>query len=114
MPEIRARYFATELRISSAVLVQAKGAGFVPGVDPSSDVVLEGSHADVDAAADELVGDEAEPPFDLVDPERSGRGDVDVEPGMAFQPVVDHVGLAGGELMHTLLMAIAQPVDPTE
>jgi hypothetical protein len=47
----------------------------------------------VDAAADEFVGDEAEEPFDLVDPGRSGRGEVDVEPGMAGQSVVDQVGL---------------------
>jgi hypothetical protein len=51
--------------------------------------------ASVHAAADEFVGDQAEPPFDLVDPGRSGRGEVDVKPGVAGEPVVDHVGLVG-------------------
>jgi hypothetical protein len=57
------------LRISSAVLVQVKGRGFSFQVfDPLPDVVLEVDDAGVDAAADELVGDQAEEPFDLVDP----------------------------------------------
>ena len=37
-------------------------------------------------AADELVGEQAEPALDLVDPAGSGRGEVDMEPGMTGQP----------------------------
>ncbi len=40
----------------------------VPVVDPGADVLVQGCDAGVDAAADELVGEEPEPAFDLVDP----------------------------------------------
>ena len=41
----------------------------------------------MDAAADLLVGEVAEPALDLVDPRRSGRGEVHVEAGVAGQPL---------------------------
>ena len=50
----------------------------------------------VDAAADQLVGQEAEPAFDLVDPGGAGRGEVHVEAGVAGQPGLDRRGLVGG------------------
>jgi hypothetical protein len=40
----------------------------VPGLDPGSDVGFEGLDARVGAAADLLVGEVAEPSFDLVEP----------------------------------------------
>ena len=40
----------------------------VPVLDPGADVGFEGLHALVHAAADHLIGQEAEPPLDLVDP----------------------------------------------
>src|SRR4051794_35873988 len=61
----------------------------VPVLDPFADVVLEGDDAAVDPAADELVGEDSEPAFDLVDPGRAGGGEVQVEAGVAGQPVAD-------------------------
>lgn len=46
----------------------------VPGLDPLTDVFLQRYHAFADAASDELVGEDGEPAFGLVDPTRSGRG----------------------------------------
>ena len=56
----------------------------VPGGDPVPDVVLQGLHGGVDAAADQLVGQQAEPALDLVHPRRAGRGEVDVEARVAL------------------------------
>jgi hypothetical protein len=61
------------------------GAG-VPDPDPGADVGFEGLDALVDATADQLAGQEAEPSLDLVDPGRSGRGEMHVEARMAGQP----------------------------
>src|SRR6185312_147012 len=61
----------------------------VPGGDPVADVVFQGLDGGVDAAADQLVGEQAEPSFDLVHPGRAGRGEVDVEAGPAGQPGPD-------------------------
>src|SRR5215471_17681362 len=69
---------------------------FVPGSDPVPDVVLQGLHGGVDAAADQLVGEQAEPAFDLVHPGRAGGGEVDVEPGAAGQPGLDLGRVVGG------------------
>ena len=46
-------------------------------------------------AADELVGEQAEPAPDLVDPAGSGRGEVDMEPGVTGQPGLDLGSLVG-------------------
>src|SRR5256885_13563145 len=71
----------------------------VPVLDPVTDVGFEGPHALVHAAADHLIGQEAEPPLDLVDPGRAGRRAVQAEPGVAGQPRPDLRGLAGGEVV---------------
>jgi hypothetical protein len=46
----------------------------VPGGDPFADVVFQRDNAFVDAAFEQLIGEESEPALDLVDPRRSGRG----------------------------------------
>ncbi len=51
--------------------------------DPGADVGFEGLHAFVDAALGELGGEVGEPAFDLVEPGRPGRGEVNVEAGVA-------------------------------
>ncbi len=68
----------------------------VPGPDPVADLLFQGLHALVDTTADELVGEEPEPPLDLVEPGRAGRGEVQVDTGMPSQPGFDRRGLAGG------------------
>src|SRR5215467_3201814 len=68
----------------------------VPGGDPVLDVVFQGLHGGVHAAADQLVGEQAKPALDLVHPRRAGRGEVDVEAGTAGQPGPDLGGVVGG------------------
>src|ERR1022692_3287058 len=68
----------------------------VPGADPRLDVVLQGFDGGVDTAADELVGQQAEPALDLVDPGRSGRGEVDVEARVPAKPRPDIGGVVRG------------------
>jgi hypothetical protein len=53
----------------------------------------------VHAAAEELVGEVAEPAFDLVDPGRAGRGEVQVEAWTFGQPGVDRRGFVGGQVV---------------
>ena len=49
------------------------------------------------AAADLLIGEEAEPPLHLVDPRRVGRDEVQVEPGVfGFASVVEQGNWALG------------------
>src|ERR1700685_3207690 len=67
----------------------------VPGLDPGADVGFEGLDALMDAAADQLAGQEPEPSLDLVDPRRTGGREVHVETGMAAQPRPDRGRLAG-------------------
>src|ERR1019366_1513436 len=76
----------------------------VPRVDPVPDVRFEGLDAGADAAADELAGQEPEPPFRLTGPRRSGRGEVNFDAGAAVGPCLDLGGLAGG-------MAVADQVN---
>ena len=64
-------------------------------IDPVADVGFEGLYGLVDAAADLLVGEVAEPALDLVDPGGPGRGEVDVEAGVVCEPVLDYRGLVG-------------------
>jgi hypothetical protein len=45
----------------------------VPVSNPGADVALQGLDALVDSPAEQLVGQESEPPLDLVDPRRTGR-----------------------------------------
>src|SRR6202035_1250420 len=71
----------------------------VPVLDPGADVGFEGLHALVHAAADHLIGQEAEPPLDLVDPGRAGGREVQAEPGMAGQPGLDDRGFVRGEVV---------------
>src|SRR5205085_12079993 len=51
----------------------------VPGGDPVLDVGFQGLDGGVDAAADQLVGQQAEPSFDLVHPGGADRGEVHVK-----------------------------------
>jgi hypothetical protein len=53
----------------------------------------------VDPTADELVGEDSEPAFDLVDPGRAGRGEVQVEAGVAGQPGADGRRLVGSQVV---------------
>src|SRR6266516_5698083 len=68
----------------------------VPGGDPVPDVVFQGLDGGVDAAADQLVGEQAEPALDLVHPGGAGGGEVHVEPGAPGQPGPDLGGVVGG------------------
>lgn len=54
----------------------------VPVLDPAADVGFECLDVLVCASADQLVGQKAEPPLDLVDPGRAGRGEVQMETGV--------------------------------
>jgi hypothetical protein len=54
----------------------------VPVVDVAADLGDEGADGAEGAAADRLAGDDAEPGFDLVDPRRANRGEV--EPPRGF------------------------------
>ncbi len=76
----------------------------VPGVNPGADVAFEGVDAGVDAAAQELVGEQAEPAFDLVDPGGAGRGEVDVEARVAAQPGLDLGGVVGTSLVKSIFV----------
>ena len=69
--------------------------GVLPGLDPGADVGLEGLYGAVVAAADELIGDVGEPPFDLVDPAGIGRGEMHMEPGVSSEPFADGRGFVG-------------------
>jgi hypothetical protein len=53
----------------------------VPVGNPRADVGLQGLDTLVDSPAEQLVGQEPEPPFDLVDPRRTDRGEVQVNRG---------------------------------
>ena len=64
----------------------------VPCLDPFADVVFQGLDTAVDSAADRLIGEEPEPPFDLVEPRRAGRGEMQVEAGVTGQPRLDRGG----------------------
>jgi hypothetical protein len=71
---------AREPRISSAVLVHKNGLGsWFQGLDPGADVGLEGMHAGVHAALEQLGGQLSKPALDLVEPGRAGRDEVQVE-----------------------------------
>ena len=68
----------------------------VPGFDPGADVGFEFFDAAVGAAAQFAVGQLGEPAFDEVEPRGVGRGEVQVEPGVLGQPLLDLRGLVGG------------------
>ena len=53
------------------------------------DCRLEFSDAAEDAAADGVAGDQAEEAFDQIDPGGRGRGEVEVEAGVALEPSLD-------------------------
>src|SRR5271165_7008567 len=63
--------------------------GGVPVTDPVANVLLQGVDQATGAAAQFLVGQQAEPPFDLVEPGGVGRGEVHVEAGMGPKPCGD-------------------------
>ena len=78
--------WARESRISSAVLVQMNGLGSSFQWLIQARMSASRAWTLVDPAADQLVGEEAEPALDLVDPRGAGRGEVHVEPGVRGQP----------------------------
>jgi hypothetical protein len=61
----------------------------VPVLDPRADVGFEGLDVLVGPAADHLVGQEAEPALDLVDPGAAGGGEVHVKAWVLGQPGPD-------------------------
>ncbi len=63
------------------------------------DIGLEGSDAVVDAAAELAIGEQPEPAFDLVQPRRAGRGEVQIVPGMGGQLGADRGGLVGQQVV---------------
>ena len=73
-------------------------------VDPGFDVGAQGGDAVVDSAPKLLVGEQAEPAFDLVDPGGAGRGEVDVEARMAAQPGLDLGGVVGTSLVKSIFV----------
>lgn len=58
----------------------------VPGSDPVAYRFLECGNAFVGPSPELLIGEQAEPAFDLVQPGRVGRGEMHVEPRMRGQP----------------------------
>jgi hypothetical protein len=50
----------------------------------------------MDAAPDQLAGQQAEPPFDLVHPGGAGGGEVDMEARVPGEPGPDLGGVVGG------------------
>lgn len=73
----------------------------VVGVDVGEDVCFEGLGRTMDAAADLLVGEQREEAFDLADPGRRGRGEVDVAARAFGEPVADALGLVGAGVAMT-------------
>ena len=49
---------------------------------------------------DAIAGDLAEPALDEVEPAAVGRGEVQDEPRVAFEPAFDRRGLVGGVVVH--------------
>ena len=87
-------------RISSAVFVHANGLGSAFQVAIHSRTsVSSAATLFVDAAFEQLIAEESEPALDLVDPRRSGRGELQGEPRVFGQPVPDGGGLVGGEVV---------------
>lgn len=68
---------------------------FVVGAHVLLDRMLELSSGAMGAAADLLVGEVGEPPFDHVDPGRAGWREVNVEARMAQQPASHGLSLVG-------------------
>lgn len=71
----------------------------VPGCDPFANVIFQRDNAFVDAAFEQLIGEEPEPALDSVDPRRPGRGEVDREPRVFGQPICDSGGFVGGQVV---------------
>jgi hypothetical protein len=112
--------------ISSAVRCGAVRCGAVPDeglgvvvpvlgpVIDRGDELVEGAEA---AAADPLVGDLLEPPFDQVQPRRAGRGEQQVEPAPAgvCQPLGDFLVAVGVEVVqHQMHVQMAGDVQVDE
>lgn len=72
----------------------------VVSVDEGADVAFEGLGRAVDTAADLLIGEHGEEPFDLIDPGCAGRREVSVPARTFGQPVADRLGLVGGIVVH--------------
>src|SRR5436309_11180256 len=58
----------------------------IPGLDVAKDVLDQGTDGVERASANRLLGQDAEPGLDQVDPRSSFGGEVEVDPGTLFQP----------------------------
>jgi glycogen operon protein len=86
----------------------------VPGVDPASDVGVEGADRAVRATLQLLGGQFAEPAFDEVEPRRAGRGEVHDEARVGQQPAFHRGRLVGrGVVEHDMNRILGRhlPVD---
>ena len=63
--------------------------------DVLEDRRLERPRAPMRSALDLFIGEQAEPTFDEIEPRTTGRREVEMEPGPAGQPAVDHRRLVG-------------------
>ena len=78
--------------MASGSAVQMKGLGFVGLGEVAVDGGLEIDDALEDAALEPLPGQLGEEAFDRVEPGGRGRGEVEVEPRMPFEPGA-HLGM---------------------
>ncbi len=83
----------------SVVLCHTKGFGFSFRSSPRLDVGGELFDGAVGGALELLCGQRRGPPLDQVHPRAVGRGEVEVEPAMTQQPLVDGRGLVRREVV---------------
>ena len=72
--------------------------------DPAADVGFELGDAAVDASAKQAGAQFGEESFDEVEPGAAGRGEVQVEAGVADEPAVDLRGLVGTSLVKSIFV----------
>ena len=80
----------------AAWAVQMNGLGWRCACRGRLDCGFEFGDAVEDAAADGVLGDQAEEALDLIDPGRRSRREVDVEARVALEPGFDRGVLVGG------------------
>ena len=95
--------------MSSAVALQAlHGLGvFVVFADVAHEFSFQVGHGSENAASDHIALDLGEPPLDLVELGRIGRGIMNMHPGVIGQEAFDPLGLVRGEAVadHVYLLA---------